>query len=59
MQDAAERKMEFMLGAFADPIFKGDFPASVKQRITFLPQITPQLVSSSLGFLTSLPLLLK
>jgi beta-glucosidase len=44
MQDAAQRKMEFMLGAFADPIFKGDFPASVKQRISFLPQITPQLV---------------
>ncbi|KAK9917352.1 hypothetical protein WJX75_003452 [Coccomyxa subellipsoidea] len=47
--DAAQRKMEFMLGAFADPIFKGDFPASVKQRISFLPQITPQLAADLNG----------
>lgn len=44
MQAAAERKMEYMLAAFADPIFKGDYPASVKQRISFLPQITAQMV---------------
>lgn len=33
-----------MLGAFADPIYLGDWPASVKQRISYLPQITSQLV---------------
>ncbi|EIE27639.1 beta-glucosidase [Coccomyxa subellipsoidea C-169] len=46
---AAERKMEYMLAAFADPIFKGDYPASVKQRISFLPQITAQMAADLKG----------
>ncbi|BDA42215.1 beta-glucosidase 1A [Coccomyxa sp. Obi] len=41
--DAAQRRMEYELGMFADPIYKGDYPASMKQRISFLPKITPQL----------------
>ncbi|CAL8468095.1 g7634 [Coccomyxa elongata] len=41
--DAAQRKMEAELGIFADPIYKGDYPASMKQRISSLPKITPQL----------------
>jgi hypothetical protein len=36
--------MEYMLGLFADPIYKGDFPQSVKQRIPNLPTISSQLV---------------
>ncbi|CAL8463585.1 g3119 [Coccomyxa elongata] len=47
--DAAQRKIEFMLGAFADPIFFGDFPASVKQRISYLPQITSQMAADLKG----------
>ncbi len=37
--------VEFWLGTFADPIYFGDWPASVKARIPFIPQITPDLVS--------------
>lgn len=51
LQEAAQRRMEFQLGSFAEPIYKGDFPESVKQRIAYLPKITPQQVFSSLPFL--------
>ena len=43
-QEAATRKMEYMLGTFADPIYFGDYPASVKQRVSVLHEITPELV---------------
>ncbi|BDA42217.1 beta-glucosidase 34 [Coccomyxa sp. Obi] len=42
---AAQRRMEFQMGSFAEPIYKGDFPESVKQRITYLPKIVPQLAA--------------
>ena len=37
--------VEFWLGTFADPIYLGDWPASVKARIPYIPTITPELVS--------------
>ena len=45
MQAAAQRMVEFWLGTFADPIYLGDWPASVKARIPYIPTITPELVS--------------
>lgn len=36
--------MEAELGMFADPIYRRDYPASMKQRISSLPKIIPQLV---------------
>ena len=33
-----------MLGVFADPIYFGDYPASVKQRISVLQPISSELV---------------
>ena len=44
LQEAATRKMEYMLGLFADPIYFGDYPASVKERVSVLQEITPELV---------------
>lgn len=39
--DAAQRSMDFMLGWFADPIYLGDYPASMKQRLgNLLPRFT-------------------
>ena len=45
VQAAAQRMVEFWLGTFADPIYLGDWPASVKARIPYIPTITPELVS--------------
>ena len=39
--------VEFWLGTFADPIYLGDWPESVKSRIPFIPKITPELVRPS------------
>ena len=36
--------VEFWLGTFADPIYLGEWPESVKTRIPFIPKITPELV---------------
>lgn len=36
--------MEYMLGLFADPIYLGDYPASIKERVSVLQAITPELV---------------
>lgn len=36
--------MEYMLGVFADPIYFGDYPASVKERISVLQPISSELV---------------
>ena len=44
VQAAANRKLEYMLGVFADPIYFGDYPASVKERISVLQPISPELV---------------
>ena len=43
-QDAANRKMEYMLGVFADPIYFGDYPASIKERVSVLQPISSELV---------------
>ena len=44
MQAAVIRKMEFEYGIFADPIFFGQFPDSVRARLPYLPEISPELV---------------
>ena len=44
MQVAAQRMVEYWLGTFADPIYFGDWPESVKARIPYIPKITPGLV---------------
>jgi beta-galactosidase len=39
---AAERALEFFLAWFADPIYKGDYPASMQERLgDRLPKFTP------------------
>ena len=39
---AAQRSMEFNLGWFADPLYTGDYPASMRQRVgQRLPTFTP------------------
>ncbi len=45
VQEAAERYYEFQAGVYADPMFKGDYPASVKRRVPsyILPRISPEL----------------
>ncbi|CAL5223968.1 g6575 [Coccomyxa viridis] len=46
---AAQRMVEFWLGTFADPIYLGDWPASVKARIPYIPTITPELAKALNG----------
>ncbi|MBL4673571.1 MAG: beta-glucosidase [Arenicella sp.] len=42
-RDAAQRALEFFVGWFADPIYLGDYPESMKQRVgDRLPKITEQ-----------------
>lgn len=50
VQAAAQRMVEFWLGTFADPIYLGDWPASVKARIPYIPTITPELVRSAQAY---------
>ena len=41
--EACERKLEFTLGWFADPIFRGDYPASMRAQLgKRLPVFTPE-----------------
>lgn len=41
-RNAAERALEFFLGWFADPIYKGDYPASMRERVgERLPRFEP------------------
>ena len=42
VQEAAQRHLDFSLGIYADPVFKGDYPASVRQRVKGLPAFTPE-----------------
>ncbi len=44
-QEAAVRYFEFQTGLYADPMFKGDYPESVKRRVpdSILPRISPEL----------------
>ena len=46
-QAAAQRKPDFELGVFADPIYFGQFPDSVRARLPHLPEISPELVCLS------------
>lgn len=40
-KDAAQRALEFFLGWFADPVYKGDYPASMRHRLgNRLPQFS-------------------
>jgi beta-galactosidase len=42
-KDAAERAMEFFIAWFADPIYKGDYPESMKERLgDRLPSFTEE-----------------
>jgi len=43
--NAAMRYMDFMLGWFADPIYTGDYPGSMRNSVSFLPHFTPQEVA--------------
>ena len=53
--DAADRSMEWQLGWFADPIWKGDYPPSMRKKLGHrLPSFTPEerkLLSGSSDFL--------
>ena len=40
MQAAAARHLDFMLGLYADPIYLGDYPISVRQAVPWMPQFT-------------------
>lgn len=42
LQAAAERCLEFMCARFTDPIYFGDYPKSIRDRIPSLPQFTPE-----------------
>ena len=42
MQAAASRQLDFILGLYADPVFLGDYPQSVKDRVPSLPPLTDQ-----------------
>lgn len=51
-QEAAQRKQDFEVGVFADPVYFGQFPDSVRARVPYLPEIPDELVLSLsyLGF---------
>ncbi len=40
-QAAAERNMLFSIGLYADPLYFGDYPAAVRQRVPHLQRFTP------------------
>lgn len=42
MQAAAQRHLDFSLGLYADPIYFGDYPQSVKALVPSLPALTDQ-----------------
>ena len=49
MQEAAQRNLDFVLGIYADPIYLGDYPASVRHRIPDLPEFTAEQRASLKG----------
>ena len=49
MQAAASRHLDFILGLYADPIYLGDYPQSVKDRVPSLPALTDQEKASLKG----------
>ncbi|CAL8468093.1 g7632 [Coccomyxa elongata] len=46
---AAQRRLDFTLGLFADPVYLGQFPDSVRARVPYLPEITPELATALNG----------
>lgn len=40
IQEAAQRHIDFTLGIYADPIFKGEYPKAVRQRVKHLQEFT-------------------
>ncbi len=48
-QEAAQRNLDFILGIYADPIFLGDYPASVRERVPDLPEFTAEQIASLKG----------
>ncbi len=49
MQAAAQRHLDFTLGLYADPIYLGDYPQSVKALVPSLPALTDQEKASLKG----------
>ena len=49
LQAAAARHLDFILGLYADPIFLGDYPQSVKDRVPSLSPLTAQEKASLTG----------
>lgn len=49
LQEAAQRNLDFILGIYADPIFLGDYPASVRERVPDLPRFTAEQAASLKG----------
>ena len=41
MQAAAERNMLFCIGLYADPLYFGDYPAAVRERVPHLQRFKP------------------
>jgi beta-glucosidase/6-phospho-beta-glucosidase/beta-galactosidase len=56
VQAAAERAMEFHMAIFADPVYKGDWPASVKERVTNLPHFSTEQSAALKGTFDYFPL---
>ncbi|CAI9102020.1 OLC1v1000208C3 [Oldenlandia corymbosa var. corymbosa] len=52
--DAAKRAMDFMLGWFMDPLYKGDYPENMHKYVTkgFLPKLDKDLVQGTYDFVS-------
>ncbi|BDA49688.1 beta-glucosidase 6 [Coccomyxa sp. Obi] len=48
-KEAAQRNLDFILGIYADPIFLGDYPATVRARVPDLPEFTAEQRASLKG----------
>lgn len=46
-QEAAQRRIDFDIGLYVDPVYFGQFPDSVRARVPYLPEIPDDLVLSS------------
>ena len=50
-QDAAERHIQFQVALYADPLYRGDYPAAVRDRVPGLPTFTAAERAALLGSL--------
>ncbi|BDA45965.1 beta-glucosidase 6 [Coccomyxa sp. Obi] len=48
-QEAAQRKQDFEVGVFADAVYFGQFPDSVRARVPYLPEIPDDLAQDLAG----------